>query len=319
MPVAADRSPEPWPSLPLEAWAGTCTTLHLWMQIVGKIRLAESPWVNHAWHATLYPTATGLTTSLIASPGRAFQIDFDFLNHQLIVVSSTGARTALALEPQSVATFYRRLMQEMKRLGLQVAIHGRPNEVADAIPFDQDEVHREYDAAYASRFWRVLLQASRVLNQFRARFGGKCSPVHLFWGAPDLAVTRFSGRPAPRHPGGVPNLPDWVTRDAYSHEVSSCGFWPGGGPIPFPAFYSYAYPEPAGFATASVRPPDAFYSSELGEFILPYDVVRGSRSPDDTLLDFLQTTYEAAADLAGWDRPALERADHPRQHAPRDA
>ena len=319
MPVAFDRSPEPWPSLPLEAWDRTCATLHLWMQIVGKIRLAESPWVNHAWHATLYPTATGLTTSLIASPARAFQIDFDFLDHQLIVLSSDGARTTLALEPQSVATFYRRLMQEMERLGLQVAIHRRPNEVADAIPFDRDEVHREYDPEYAGRFWRVLLQASRVLNRFRARFGGKCSPVHLFWGAPDLAVTRFSGRPAPPHPGGVPNLPDWVTRDAYSHEVSSCGFWPGGGPIPFPAFYSYAYPEPAGFAAASVRPSEAFYSSELREFILPYDVVRGSRSPDDTLLHFLQTTYEAAADLAGWDRPALERADHPRHHAPRDA
>jgi hypothetical protein len=310
-----DASREPWPGLPFEAWTETYTTLHLWMQIVGKIRLAQSPWVNHGWHATLYPTARGLTTSLIPYHTRAFQIDFDFFNHQLTVQSSDGGDAALALAPQSVATFYRRLIEEMEKLQLQVPIHGSPNEVADAIRFDQDETHCAYDPEYANRFWRVLLQASRVLNEFRARFVGKSSPVHFFWGAPDLAVTRFSGRPAPRHPGGIPNLPDWVTRDAYSHEVSSCGFWPGGGPISYPAFYAYAYPEPAGFAHALVKPGEAFYSTDLHEFILAYDVVRQSESPDDTLLDFLQTTYEAAADLAAWDRRSLERERHPKSGA----
>lgn len=311
MPVV-DASREPWPSLPLEAWIETYTTLHLWMQIVGKIRLAESPWINHCWHATLYPTATGLTTSLIPYRTRAFQIDFDFLDHQLVVQSSDGGKAALPLKPQSVATFYRHLVEEMERLQLQVPIHGTPNEVADAIRFDQDETHRAYDPDYANRFWRVLLQVSRVLNEFRARFIGKCSPVHFFWGAPDLAVTRFSGRRAPQHPGGIPNLPDWVTRDAYSHEVSSCGFWPGGGSIAYAAFYAYAYPEPVGFPEAPIRPADAFYSTDFKEFILAYDVVRQSHSPDDTLLDFLQTTYEAAADLAAWDRRSLERARHPK-------
>jgi len=301
-----------WPDLPLEAWADTRTTLHLWMQIVGKIRLAASPWLNHCWNATLYPTATGLTTSLIPYGARAFQIDFDFLAHQLIVQATDGGTAVLALQPQSVATFYRRLMQEMERLELRAALHGSPNEVADPIPFNQDETHRSYDPEYANRFWRVLVQASRVLNEFRARFIGKCSPVHFFWGAPDLAVTRFSGRRAPRHPGGIINLPDRVTRDAYSHEVSSCGFWPGGGPIPHAAFYAYAYPEPPGFAQARVKPSEAFYSGDLREFILAYDVVRQSSSPDETLLDFLQTTYEAAADLATWDRRALEREHHPK-------
>jgi Family of unknown function (DUF5996) len=305
-------SHEPWPSLPLEAWIETYATLHLWMQIVGKIRIAESPWMNHSWTATLYPTATGLTTSLIPYRTRAFQIEFDFLNHQLIVQSSDGRKAALPLEPQSVATFYGRLMQQMERFELQVRINRSPNEVADAIRFDQDETHCAYDPEYANRFWRVLLQATRVFNEFRARFIGKSSPVHFFWGAPDLAVTRFSGRRAPPHPGGVPNLPHWVTRDAYSHEVSSCGFWPGGGPIAYAAFYAYAYPEPSGFAEALVKPDEAFYSTDLSEFILAYDTVRQSGSPDDTLLDFLQTTYEAAAELASWDRRSLERTGHPK-------
>ena len=308
--VGASR--DAWPALPLEAWADTCATLHLWMQIAGKIRLAQSPWMNHGWHATLYPTATGLTTSLIPYRARAFQIDFDFLAHRLTVQSSDGGRAALALEPQSVATFYMRLMEEMRTLDLDVHIHGRPNEIADAIRFDQDETHRTYDPEYANRFWRVLVQAHRVLSEFRARFIGKCSPVHLFWGAPDLAVTRFSGRRAPQHPGGIPNLPDWVTRDAYSHEVSSCGFWPGGGPIRHAAFYAYAYPEPAGFDKAPIKPGEAFFSTDLREFILPYDAVRQSASPDDTLLDFLQTTYEAAADLGTWDRHSLERERDPK-------
>jgi hypothetical protein len=307
MPDRSTSNLEVWPSLPLEAWSDTCATLHRWIQIVGKIRLVQSPWVNHSWHATLYVTARGLSTSPIPYEGRVFQIDFDFIDHQITLQSSDGRTGGFALEPQPVAEFYARLMKEMRKLNLHVTIRGRPNEVVDAIPFDRDEVHRAYDRVYANRFWRVVVQADRVLKQFRARFFGKCSPVHFFWGAPDLAVTRFSGRRAPDHPGGIPNLPDWVTREAYSHEVSSCGFWPGGGSVPYPAFYSYAYPEPVGFAAAPVRPRDAFYSTDLREFILPYDVVRQAASPDDTLLDFLQTTYDAAADLASWDRASLER------------
>jgi hypothetical protein len=295
-----------WPELPLAAWAETYSALHRWTQIVGKVRLAQSPWLNHSWHATLYVTPRGLSTSSIPHGQRAFQIDFDFINHQLIVQSSDGTTGGFPLEPQSVAAFYARLMQALARLNLPVTIHKSPNEVEDPIPFDQDNVHQAYDAVYANRFWRVLLQVDRLFRQFRARFVGKCSPVHFFWGAADLAVTRFSGRRAPEHPGGIPNLPDWVTREAYSHEVSSCGFWPGGGPIDYPAFYAYAYPEPAGCADATVRPAEAFYSSDLREFILPYDVVRQAPDPDETLLDFLQTTYAAGADLAGWERPSLE-------------
>jgi hypothetical protein len=208
--------------------------------------------------------------------------------------------------------FYKHLTGELERLGLNVQINTKPNEITDAIPFDRDESHAAYDPDYANRFWRILVQADRIFKQFRARFIGKCSPVHFFWGAPDLAVTRFSGRRAPEHPGGVPNLPDRVAREAYSHEVSSCGFWPGGGPIPYPAFYSYAYPEPDGFAKTPVKPSEAFYSTDLREFILPYDAVRQSESPDRTLLDFLQTTYEAAANLAGWDRNSLERNEDPK-------
>jgi hypothetical protein len=301
-----------WPSLPLESWSETCETLHLWLQIVGKIRLAPSPWINHSWHVALYLTARGLTTSPIPYGTRTFQIDFDFIDHRLIVQSSDGGTGGLALEPQSVAAFYARLMEELGRLGFQVKIHAQPNEIPDPIRFDQDKTHRTYDREHAHRFWQILVQADRVFKEFRARFIGKCSPVHLFWGAADLAVTRFSGRPAPQHPGGIPNLPDWVTREAYSHEVSSCGFWAGGGPIPYPAFYSYAYPAPAGFSEAAVQPAAAFYNKDFGEFILPYDAVRQSDSPDATLLDFLQTTYEAAANLAGWDRAALEREHDPR-------
>lgn len=315
MPRSAESRNEAWPSLPLEAWSDTHATLHMWLQIVGKIRLTQSPWVNHSWHVTLYVTPTGLTTSPIPYDARAFQIDFDFIAHRLVIVTSDGDRRDLPLEPQSVATFYRRLMEEMDRLDLHVSIHKKPNEVPEAIPFDEDEAHAAYDREYAQRFWRVLVQADRVLKRFRARFIGKCSPVHFFWGGPDLAVTRFSGRRAPTHPGGIPNLPDWVTQEAYSHEVSSCGFWAGGGPIPYPAFYAYAYPEPAGFADAPVKPDGAFYSRDLREFVLPYDAVRESESPDETLLDFLQTTYEAAANLARWDRSALERGADPRSGA----
>lgn len=296
-----------WPPLPLEEWADTHATLHMWMQIVGKVRLMQSPWLNHSWHVTLYVTPRGLTTSSIPYKDRAFQIDFDFIDHQLIVQSSDGRSGRLPLQPQPVATFYASLMAELGRLGLPVKINLKPNEVADAIKFDRDETHRSYDRDHANRYWRILVQADRILKDFRTRFIGKGSPVHFFWGGPDLAVTRFSGRLAPLHPGGIPNLPDWVTQEAYSHEVSSCGFWAGGGAIPYAAFYAYAYPEPAGFATAVVKPAGAFYSNDLREFILPYDVVRQSATPDATLLEFLQTTYDAAANLANWDRKSLER------------
>ena len=295
-----------WPSLPLDAWRDTCTTLHLLTQIVGKIRLAQTPWTNHSWHVTLYVTARGLTTGSISYGSRTFQIDFDFIAHELKIQCDDGSVSGFPLEPQSVAGFYRRLTAEMTKLGLEIKIHRKPNEVADAIPFDQDEAHASYDADYANRFWRVLLQSDRVFKIFRARFVGKCSPVHFFWGAADLAVTRFSGRLAPPHPGGVPNLPDRVAREAYSHEVSSCGFWPGGGAVAYPAYYSYAYPEPDGFAKAPIKPAAAFYNTDLREFILSYDEVRTASSPEDTLLDFMQTTYEAAADLAKWDRASLE-------------
>jgi hypothetical protein len=298
---------ETWPSLPLEAWSDTCATLHMWTQIVGKIRLTQSPWINHSWHVTLYVTARGLTTSPIPYGSKTFQIDFDFIGHELTIRSSDGGVGGFSLRPQSVAAFYRRLQNEMGKLDFQVNIHVKPNEVPNAIRFDQDESHCAYDPMYANRFWRALVQADRLFKQFRARFVGKCSPVHFFWGAPDLAVTRFSGRRAPEHPGGVPNLPDRVTREAYSHEVSSCGFWPGGGAIAYPAFYSYAYPEPAGFAAVPIKPSAAFYSTDLREFILPYDAVREAKSPDDMVLDFLQATYEAAANLANWDRKSLER------------
>jgi hypothetical protein len=295
-----------WPALALDAWNETFATLHMWTQVVGKIRLVQSPWINHSWHVTLYVTARGLSTSLIPYGSRTFEIEFDFIGHALTIRASDGRTASVPLEPQSVATFYARVMKELAALDLHVRIHAKPNEVPDAIPFDRDETHKSYDREYASRFWRTLVQVDRVLKMFRARFTGKCSPVHFFWGGADLAVTRFSGRRAPEHPGGIPNLPDWITREAYSHEVSSCGFWPGGGAIAYPAFYSYAYPEPAGFPAARVRPDAAFYSSDLREFILPYDAIRQADSPDDLVLAFLQTTYEAAATLAAWDRGSLE-------------
>ena len=295
-----------WPQLPLAAWQDTYATLHLWTQIVGKIRMSQSAWCNHSWHVTLYVTPRGLTTSTIPHGARSFQIDFDFIGHQLTIDSDHRARRSLPLESQSVATFYARLMSALDELELPVRIGTTPNEIADAIPFDLDEVHRTYDPEFANRFGRILVQADRVFRKFRARFVGKCSPVHYFWGAPDLAVTRFSGRPAPVHPGGIPNLPDRIAQEAYSHEVSSCGFWPGGGPISYPAFYAYAYPEPPGFAQANVAPDGAFYSADLREFLLPYDRVRESADPDQTVLEFLQTTYAAAADLGRWDRVALE-------------
>jgi hypothetical protein len=296
-----------WPALELHEWIGTRDTLHHWLQIAGKVRFTQTPWINHSWHATFYVTARGVTTSPIPHGSREFQIDFDFVDHRLVISTSDGRTGGFALGPQTVAAFYRRLMDELNRLDLPVRIVAKPNEIPEPIPFAEDELHREYDPDPVNRFWRILVLTQRVMLQFRARFQGKCSPIHLFWGAMDLAVTRFSGRTAPPHPGGIPNLPDRVTREAYSHEVSSCGFWAGTAPIDYPAYYAYAYPSPAGFADAKVRPDGAFYSKDFGEFILPYARVRESAAPDATLLEFFQSTYEAAADLGGWDRKALER------------
>jgi hypothetical protein len=303
------RSPDAWPSLPLEAWKDTFATLHRWTQIVGKIRLKQTPWINHGWHVVLYVTTRGLTTSPIPYGERTFEILFDFLDHRLLIRTSDGGERTIPLRACSVAEFYHELFRTLEEMGLDVSIHGSPNELEDATPFTEDHTHNVYDPESAARCWRILVQADRVMKRFRAGFVGKCSPVHFFWGSFDLAVTRFSGRPAPVHPGGIPNLPDWITREAYSHEVSSCGFWPGGGPHPFPLFYSYAYPEPEGFSTAVVEPEGAFYSSELREWVLPYEAVRAAPSPEDALLAFLETTYTAAADLGRWNRSTLERGE----------
>ena len=295
-----------WPELPYAAWRDTYATLHLWTQIVGKIRLVQTPWLNHSWHVTLYVTPQGLTTSPIPHGARSFEIAFDFLRHVLVVSVDDGARREIGLYPRTVADFYAAMMQALSELGIDIRIHETPNEISDAIRFSEDRVHGAYDPVYAERHWRVLLQVDRVFKTFRTAFIGKASPVHFFWGSFDLAVTRFSGRRAPLHPGGVPNLPDAVAQEAYSHEVSSAGFWPGTPPIDYPAFYSYAYPEPPGFASAAVRPAEAFYSEALREFVLPYDAVRTAADPDRALLDFLTSTYEAAATKAAWDRAALE-------------
>jgi len=300
---------ERWPELPYAAWKDTAATLHLWTQVVGKTRLALTPWLNHSWHVVLYVTARGLTTSPIPYGAHSFQIDFDFIDHVLWIRTSDGHFRQLMLAPMPMAEFYADVMNALAELGIKVAINTMPNEIAECIPFDRDRTHKSYDRDYANRFWRVLLSANDVLAHFRTAFLGKVSPVHFFWGSFDLAVTRFSGRKAPRHPGGVPNLPNAVAQEAYSHEVSSAGFWPGGGgPIDYPAFYSYAYPAPEGFAAARVKPAQAFFSKDLGEFLLPYDAVRTASDPDATLMEFLQSTYAAAADLAKWDRKALECA-----------
>ena len=300
------NSGDTWPSLPFAEWKETCATLHMWTQIVGKVRLALTPWTNHSWHVTLYVTARGLTTSPIPHGTRAFQIDFDFIDHRLSIATADGEKREFELKPQSVAVFYGKTMSILQELKLPVSINTAPNEIPNPIPFERDEVHRAYDPEYANRFWRVLLQTDRVFKEFRSRFCGKCSPVHFFWGAPDLAVTRFSGRPAPQHPGGIPNMPDEITREAYSQEVSSLGFWPGAEMMPEAIFYSYAYPEPKGFSEAKVKPDAASYNKQLKEFVLSYDAVRGAKSPDETLLEFAQSTYDAASTLGNWDRAALE-------------
>ncbi|HEU5248030.1 MAG TPA: DUF5996 family protein [Candidatus Udaeobacter sp.] len=295
-----------WPPLPFAEWKDTATTLHMWTQIVGKIRLTLSPWTNHSWHVTLYVTSRGLTTSPIPHGSDTFEIQFDFIDHQLLIDKSDGARRTIQLKPQSVVEFYRIVMKTLSDLKLPVTINTTPNEIENPIPFDQDEEHRSYDREYANRFWRVLMQSDRVFKEFRSRFCGKCSPVHFFWGSFDLAVTRFSGRAAPPHPGGVPHLPDAITREAYSQEVSSLGFWPGNAAAPIPVFYSYAYPEPPGFSEAKIQPDAAFYEAKLREFILPYDAVRTADKPDQVLLDFAQSAYDAASQLGKWDRAALE-------------
>ncbi len=294
---------EVWPDLPLTAWQETKDTLQMWTQVVGKIRLAQTPLVNHWWNVPLYVTSRGLTTSAMPYDGRTFEIDFDFIDHQLIIECSDGATKTLALAPRSVADFYGEVMRALLELGIEVKIWTTPVEVENPIPFEQDRTHASYDAAQAARFWQILVQANEVLKEFRARFIGKVSPVHFFWGSFDLAVTRFSGRrAAPRENA------DAITREAYSHEAISHGFWPGSGAISEPAFYSYTAPEPIGLSEQKIRPPQAFYSSELKEFIFKYADMRQSTSPETALMEFLQSTYEAGAKLAHWDRTSLERS-----------
>jgi uncharacterized protein DUF5996 len=294
-----------WPDLPYGKWHETASTLQLWTQIVGKVRLRLTPWLNHGWQVPLYVTARGLGTSPIAFDGEVLETEFDLIDHRLVARTSRGENRVLALEPQTVADFHSRVIDLLRGLGVSVSIDETPNEVPHPIRFSQDRLHTAYDAAAAHRFWRSLIQVDRIFKLFRSGFLGKASPVHFFWGSFDLAVTRFSGRRAPLHPGGVPGLPDPVTREAYSHEVSSAGFWPGNEAFPQAAFYSYAYPEPAGFRDRRVTP-GAYFDAKLGEFVLPYDTVRAAANPDALLLDFLSTTYAAAAEAGHWDRAALE-------------
>jgi len=295
-------TPEPWPSLPLEAWEDTRATLHMWTQIVGKVRLAQTPLVNHWWNVPLYVSARGLTTTAMTYGSTSFEMEFDFIDHHLEIKCSDGALRNIPLRPISVAAFYQETMSALNDLGLSVRIWKMPVEIPDPIPFDQDEVHKSYDPEYANKCWQVLKHADRVLQEFRSRFIGKCSPVHFFWGSFDLAVTRFSGRPAPARPDADP-----ITREAYSHEVISHGWWPGQGPLGKPAFYSYTAPAPKDLAQAKIRPEKAFYSNEMAEFLFLYDDVRTASAPDSALMEFLQSTYEAGANLAGWPRSELER------------
>jgi len=292
-----------WPDLPLDAWEPTFATLHRWTQIVGKVRLARTPWINHSWHVVLYPTSRGLTTSPMADGVRTFDIDFDFVDHRLLVQTSDGRAGGFALTPMPVAHFYARVLETLAALGIHVAIHGTPNEIEDATPFTDDHAHASYDPDFVNRWWRIVARTTAVLQGFRARFIGKCSPIHFFWGSFDLAVTRFNGRRAPERAGA-----DSMTREAYSHEVLSAGFWPGSGSMQEAAFYAYAAPEPLGYKAASVGPRAAFYSPEFNEFILKYEDVRTAPSPREALLEFLQTTYEAGARIANWNRQELERA-----------
>jgi hypothetical protein len=303
-----------WPTLPTDDWIDTLETLHLWTQIVGKIRMVQSPWLNHSWSVPLYVSPTGLRTSLVPylharGGGEAFEWTFDFLAHQLVLTTSTGATRILPLSSRPVATVHREVLDAMAEVGMPVSIHPMPSEIADAIPFPDDTVHATYVPEHARVLWRALLHAERVMTRFRAGFLGKASPVHFFWGSFDLAVTRFSGRTAPPHPGGMPNFPNDVAREAYSHEVTSCGFWPGNRASNTPIFYAYAYPVPEGFAQASVSPADAFWLDALGEFALPYSSVAAAPNPDEDLLAFFESTHAAAADLLKWPRAELECAD----------
>jgi hypothetical protein len=302
MPHAIADQPECWPALPLESWKDTYATLHMWTQMVGKVRLRLTPLVNHWWNVPLYVTARGLSTSRISYGQRAFELWFDFVGHRLVLETSDGMSKSLALKPQSVAEFYQELMEMLRSAGIEVRIWRMPVEIPNPISFDQDRVHASYNPASVEKFWRILLSVAAVFTQFRAGFVGKSSPVHFFWGSFDLAVSRFSGRRAPERPGA-----DYVTREAYSHEVSSVGFWPGGGDIKDAAFYSYTVPEPQGFKEARVRPASAYYQKQVSEFLLMYEDVRKSESPTATLLDFCQSTYQAGASLGNWDRKALER------------
>lgn len=302
--MTGSRRDEMWPALLVDEWTDTRNTLHMWTQIVGKIRLAQAPMVNHWWHVPLYVSPRGLTTSPIPHDGGLFDIDFDFVDHQLHLRSSDGGGRDIALEPKSVAAFYAETMEAMRELGLEVKIHPVPTEVERAVPFADDHEYNSYSPDHVHRFWRQLVVADRVMNRFRSSFIGKQSPVHFFWGAMDMAYTRFSGRTAPRHPGGVPNCPDWVMYEGYSHELYSCGFWPGGSAEG--SFYAYTYPTADGFVDYPVSPEEAYYSTDLGEFLLPYDAVRTAPDPEALLLDFLESTYDAAAATLNWDRGALE-------------
>jgi hypothetical protein len=297
-----------WPEIPYGAWRETCSALHLYTQIVGKYRLARTPWRNHSWHVTLYVDARGLTTSLVPDGPGGVEIVLDLLDHAVIGSTTDGRTARFALAPMSVAAFHGRFVELLRALGATPEFNGRPSEMPESIPFAKDRAERPYDAAAVTRFFHACVAVDRVLKRFRTSFLGKVSPVHLFWGSFDIAVTRFSGRTAPLHRGGIPALPDEVTCEAYSHEVSSAGFWPGGGGVDFPAFYSYAYPSPPGFADAPVAPEEAYFDRKLGEFILPYDAVRRSPDPEASLMAFLESTYRAAADLGGWERSVLECA-----------
>jgi hypothetical protein len=307
MPLHAKSSlTSRWPDIPYAPWRETCTALHLYAQIVGKYRLARTPWVNHSWHATLYVDARGLSTSIIPDGPGGIEVSFDLLDHVVVGTAANGRTDRFALAPMSVADFHAQFLAMIAVLGGTPDFDGRPNEIPDPVPFTEDRRERPYDRDAVSRCFRALVEIDRVMKRFRTSYLGKVSPVHLFWGSLDMAVTRFSGRRAPLHPGGIPALPDAVTREAYSHEVSSAGFWFGGGAIDFPAFYSYAYPAPEGFSETRVEPEGAYYNAELGEFLLPYDAVRQAEVPEATLLAFLESTYAVAADLSGWDRRELE-------------
>jgi hypothetical protein len=295
-----------WPHLEYDQWSDTLETLHMWTQIVGKIRLVSTPWTNHSWHLTLYVTPVGLTTSAIHQGSKGFDIEFDFYNHELIIRTADGQQRKLELKPRTVASFYEELMAQLRELGILVKINELPNEVENPISFSEDTVHKSYNPDAVTRFAQTMNQTARVFTEFRAGYLGKCSPVHFFWGSFDLAVTRFSGRRAPAHPGGIPGLPDWITREAYSHEVYSCGFWPGGPTSPAPTFYAYAYPVPDGLGEALIEPSQSIWSKDMGEFFLPYEAVRSAQDPDKVLMDFLKSTYQAVADLAKWNRDELE-------------